>query len=667
MMVAYEGRLEAAVESPKLDSFAAPEGSVPDDSFVVTRARGGQPRSLYGDLVWDFQAYMPEGRTLTLNFAYWGAGAPTKAQVDRSRETRRLIFSLIWIREGRRLAPRTLANQQPVVNALAKHAEESGLTVFEMLGDEAALDGFIKSSCTGWMVVSLGTLLGNLARMSPLQLGFRLVGSKTIAAIRRYKARLPGAKQHPPMPTRVYLHFIQGLISEREEWLKVAGAALGALSACGANARVGRSSKQQRFIARRLGVPYLDHPTFEQVADANVIAYLHARGKSADVKSLSYVVQEAQVVCKLLIQTFTGMREDEASSLPYDCIETVHVDGRDRYIVKGRTTKFNHGNAKRTRWVTNREGFLAIQAAKAIADALYAIHGIKPGVFSKRTSLHPLFVSVGYASLATVRMEPDNGHFVPGSMSINADSTLPEKLYVAIAVEDLRELENIDPFRAWTSEKKFRVNQRWHFTSHQLRRSLALYAQRSGLVSLPSLRRQLQHITEDMSRYYAKGSAFAKDFLNGDKTHFSNEWQSTQPESAGLSYVLNVLLTGDKLLGGHAHWVQHRAKGPDGAILEGRPVTMKRFKKGQMAYEETPLGGCTSTTTCDQPSLNILHVECIRTNCKNLVCSLPKLERVIKAQERMVDGLDPQTVEYRIERADLNVLVAARDAALAEA
>ena len=236
------------------------------------------------------------------------------------------------------------------------------------------------------------------------------------------------------------------------------------------------------------------------------------------------------------------------------------------------------------------------------------------------------------------------------------NSKLLARLCSPIEDGDLKELEQIDPHRAWRSEEGFRIGVRWKFKTHQLRRSLALYAQRSGLVSLPSLRRQLHHITEEMSRYYAKGSAFAKDFIGEEQDHFGVEWQSAQPESSALSYILNVLMNDDALIGGHANWVQHRLSREDGEVLVDRAATMRRFRKGEMAYKETVLGGCTKVDGCDQVALNWLSVDCLRDGCKNLVCSLTKLERVIAAQERLVNAIDPRTVEYRTEVADLEVL-----------
>ncbi len=51
-------------------------------------------------------------------------------------------------------------------------------------------------------------------------------------------------------------------------------------------------------------------------------------------------------------------------------------------------------------------------------------------------------------------------------------------------------------------------------------------------------------------------------------------------------------------------------------------------------------------------------------NCRNLVGNLTKLERVIAAQDKMVKAMDLSTIEYRTEKADLELLVAAREAVL---
>ena len=186
------------------------------------------------------------------------------------------------------------------------------------------------------------------------------------------------------------------------------------------------------------------------------------------------------------------------------------------------------------------------------------------------------------------------------------------------------------------------------------------YAQRSGWVSLPSLRRQLQHVTEEMSRYYARGSTRAKNIIGDYKHHFGREWQEAQPVSAAMSYLYNVLLTDDVLFGAHGNWVEKRVRGPDGTVMIDREATLHRFTKGELAYRETSLGGCASTETCDKLPIGWLNIECVK-GCKNFVGRLPKLEQAIVAQTKLINALDRKSAEFRIESEDLEVLTKARD------
>ncbi|MGK5071042.1 hypothetical protein ACQ4WR_26950, partial [Janthinobacterium sp. RT4P48] len=169
-------------------------------------------------------------------------------------------------------------------------------------------------------------------------------------------------------------------------------------------------------------------------------------------------------------------------------------------------------------------------------------------------------------------------------------------------------------------------------------------AQRSGLVSLPSLKRQLQHITLHMSQYYAKGSGFATNFIgighgHGER-HFGEEWQEAQPVSQFLAYASNVLLEDPgNLYGGHTHWLRMRLRSRDGLMLEDRATTLRRFQKGELAYKVTPVGGCANPGPCDKNPIDVLHVGCVSENCKHLAGNLKKTERVVAVKSRELEIL----------------------------
>lgn len=662
----FEAKLKVAPDAPIPPMFDGTASAGPADSFVVCQGLKGEAASTFGDLVWDFTAYTTEGRGLRLYFAYWGRTPATPAQSALSREIRRATFSLIWHRPGAPLSLGTIGNYVTVLCAAATHAESHGTTLGELLNAPVPLLNFVRTHCSGWMGETLGSLLGVLANIGADAVGFAVAPSKTISEIKTLaKAYRAGIKQHAPMPTRIYSAFLSSLQRELAAWLSVAPDLLPLFQSCAADRFMGRSWDQQRFrIAKKVGVTKFERrPTFDELCPPSVAAYLVAAGKPLQVKSLSFVVTEIQLVCKLTAQAFSGMRDDEVSSLPYDCLETTVANGKTHHILKGRTTKFNHGLPKRAQWVTNKEGQQAVLAAQAIADAIYSAMGVSPEPLVGRTSKTPLFVSAGYTGMGSAVELPVAGQWLSGLLGFVEGSTLVARLLTTIEEGDLKELEQIDPHRAWRSEESYQVGAPWSFKTHQLRRSLALFAQRSGLVSLPSLRRQLQHLTEEMARYYAKGSAFAKDFIGSETDHFGLEWQKTQPESSALSYILNVLLSNDVLFGGHANWVQHQIKGANGVVLVDRAATMRRFHKGESAYKETLIGGCTNTEECDKVALRWLDVDCLRDDCRNMVCNLTKLERVIAAQARLVSALDPASIEFRTEKDDLAVFVAARDKA----
>jgi hypothetical protein len=151
----------------------------------------------------------------------------------------------------------------------------------------------------------------------------------------------------------------------------------------------------------------------------------------------------------------------------------------------------------------------------------------------------------------------------------------------------------------------------------------------------------------------------AKDILDDDKTHFGFEWQLAQPESAALSYIENVLNSREPQFGGHVAWLERRMQLGEATVIFNRDDTMKRFRKGEIAYRDTLLGGCVSTEGCAKVAVKWLPVDCIRDNCKNLVGSYSKLERVITAQRKMLNAIEIGTVEYRTESDTLNALVKA--------
>ncbi len=635
----------------------------PSSDFVVSRYKDGRIASCFGDTVWNWAPYVPSGKRSTLNFQFWPKDhSPSDAQQELVAEMHLLIYLFAFKRPGPMLSYHSLHHYLKTLRAAATYCELSGTTLRALLLSHERLIEVVTELAPVHSKL-LSCILGSLGEMGPDVVGFAVAGAQTKNILRRMAREYADTlHQHPPLPTRIYSHVIATLMREMSDFEKIADGFLALTERCSANPLFGRGKRVQWKSAKRRGVERdgFGAEFSELAAEYGLTEYFEKKCLTFGVYGLLSGLSRMQTVCKLVVHAFSGMREEEVGQLRVACLESTSSRGRAHYVIVGATTKLNHGKRKAARWVTSGEGARAVRLAQRIAKLCHKITSLRTATPLLPLDESPLFASVTYLGIAGHLPARADDRMMAGKFRFSTKSWLRTALQPAITDADLQELEQIDPHRAWRAEAKFQLGQPWALTTHQLRRSLALYAQRSGLVSLPSLRRQLQHLTEEMSRYYARGSAFADDFIGKDKEHFGNEWREMQPVSAALSYILNVLTTDEVLFGAHSNWVEHRLQGPGGELLVDRETTIQRFKKGELAYKETFLGGCTSTEVCTTQPLNWLSIECVK-GCKNMVGRASKLDRVIAAQTRFVESLDCTTPEFRAQQTDLQVLLSARE------
>lgn len=419
---------------------------------------------------------------------------------------------------------------------------------------------------------------------------------------------------------------------------------------------IGRTEAIQAAKMRKHGVTteHFAQEAPELFARFGLTEYFQKRNLTIGVHGISSGLSRIQAVCKLMMHSYSGMRDEEAGSILCSGMSSHLHNDRLHYSFVGLTWKMNGGRAKKARWITNSEGARAFRVAFSIAKLCRQTAAKKIDNLLSLANT-PLFISVAYLGLLGPFPSGGCKRMLTSKFAFGNSHELRTLLQPLILESDIEELEKIDPHRAWRMEPPFQLNVPWSLTTHQLRRSLALYAQRSGLVSLPSLRRQLQHLTEEMSRYYAKGSAFADNFIGNNKKHFGFEWREVQPVSSALGY-LALLTSGEPLFGAHGAWIEKRLRAGNDEAAVDRSKTLSRFKNGELAYRETFMGGCTSTEPCRLQPLQWLNLDCLQ-GCKHMVGRLSSLTRVISVQTRLVSRLVIGSAEHRQESADLTLLL----------
>lgn len=613
-----------------------------------------------GEFVWPWGAYTPNRKKLSLHFFYWKpkreriASCISKVTPERENYIRELQFLMTrQIYFGCENAPKTLEKKLTALRYVARFAETQSCKVFDVLTQASLLDAcganlpdHVVEDWMAWL-----TFLRQLN--SKTQLGFIVATPKRWQQLSQRKKEYRGqSRQHAPLPTRIYAALINNLSAELDDIEIHESDLLAALREAVPEYRRAKATETEYGI--RIGTAL--------IAKHNLVEYLQKRGYTETrLRSLAAAVGEIFHICKLQIHVFSGMRNMEASNLPYHCMLTERgFNERKHCLIVGTTTKLNKGRRFRTKWVTTeRNGFRAIRMAQRFAAVIYEIIGVTPSATDDCRDDYPLFPSNDYLPWMRQSLLDTKRIASAGTRSFYyAADSLKLRLCPVIEEEDLAELEDIDPFRAWQEEPYFAIGRRWNLTTHQLRRSLAVYANASGLVRFSSLRRQLQQLTQEMALYYARGSIFCKNFIADDeigfKKHVAVDWQDGAEEAQMLAFVRDVLNSPEPMFGGAGTFYERQRE--RGEIMSREEVA-KQIKMGLLSYREGPLGGCTRSGACDiRKGLGLINVACATEGCKNLIGKHSKIVRTIQLKRAAMAHITPGSITEAMEREELEEL-----------
>jgi hypothetical protein len=164
-----------------------------------------------------------------------------------------------------------------------------------------------------------------------------------------------------------------------------------------------------------------------------------------------------------------------------------------------------------------------------------------------------------------------------------------------------------------------------------------------------------------MSEYYGRGSVFAKNFLSDDpqeyKNHICVDWQDSEQEAQYLAFTRDVLNSDEPLCGPAGLF--YDLKKQRGEVMSDNEVKAQ-LKMGRLAYKAHPLGGCTHIGTCDkQKGLRLTSGICISESCKSLVGKHSKILKLIPIQREIVSRITPDSIAFRMEKEELEILEAA--------
>ena len=639
----------------------------PAHDFVLCRDAKGNATAVYGECVWDFNPYRLSARKLTrirFDTVFGESGQQQHALIE---EAKSLLYCLIYFAGGGRLGKLSASTfcqywlllrlaiqfcyeqkQKPMVGVLSLR---------QIFTVPVYLAAFIGQSNLDKKILS-GVLKG-LARVGEERLGYAVINPA------KFDLSRPGYKQHPVIPTRIYLKLIN-LTGDLLDQLYVGVGRFESFIACFADEHYGNTHGTQDSFG--VGGRAHRRPDMGQaIKDHGLISVFAGEFECSWKRSLQLLLLRMQYVVKTVIHLYTGMRDQEVMRMPYHClsdqvVRQVVVDDqgieRDKprsVNVLSTTTKFAGFN-KEAAWFAPGEVVKAIEVAQAICRGLAKLYKIE------LDARCPLFLNPSVVCYARNSAEV-------GVTSFKIRGTQGTALHgLSIQSEDLQELAQSDPSRDFYNEPAFAVGQPWPLTSHQFRRSLAFYGSSSGFLSLPTLRAQFKHMTIEMSRYYANGydnlrTIFGyyddnkKDFVL-PSNHFAFEYQMAMPMTVANQLIADLLFNEEPLFGGTGSYMEKqkaRVKAGEIQIEDVRADTEQRVKSGAISYRPTLLGGCTKAGRCYSFLLGD-YAECL--SCESAIIKPNKLNAAIEDAANELWSYAEGSGEYQIVKADIERLIA---------
>lgn len=491
------------------------------EDVVVTKNYDGSPRSYMGDEVWNLHAYLDSRITYKKSIVF------SKIIDDNlAREMKLICFSWLYIaghhRKGSVIKPSTLIARYSKLCIVYKFLDTEGYSSIESLTSNLVFSQFCihirKLNYSGGQVEGLFNALMHaekVARYLPIEFiipdGYtQTVFSREITG----KAKLETKNQFYAIPTRLMekiyghcfrlvekyhphkeeinelLHDMRQNYEEGKRRVddKIKTGIWNWLDETSPNYRV-EVNKHQPFSYRNLFEAHIDNTVLAELLPKHA---LKAQGK----------VIELQTACYIVCGALTGMRRSELFCLHSNSYKEKEVYGRTYSVLQSEQHKFSQGSGKSAEWVTTPLTLKAIELAEAISRHMRVQLLEDDDPMSNHDSSCLWLGQTKKARKPIIRQDASlRRHF----------NQLCKDAGAIITEQDLIEFEVINPNREPNhADERIAEGCVWPLTTHQLRRTFAVFSKRHNLCHDIAIKQQFKHLDLPTSEWYGEGGLSSK-------------------------------------------------------------------------------------------------------------------------------------------------------------
>ncbi|MBU0911956.1 MAG: integrase, partial [Gammaproteobacteria bacterium] len=213
-------------------------------------------------------------------------------------------------------------------------------------------------------------------------------------------------------------------------------------------------------------------------------------------------ITNVQTACYVVCAAFTGMRRSELYGLTADSFKARVFDNQEYYFLQSQHHKMVQGRPQTCEWLTVPIASKAIELAEALSRNM-RIQLLKDGDPVRVHISDCLWLNqCRKATFPNVRFE--------GSLRTHFNK-IAKAAGAYITEIDLDEFKLINPnCNPQHADEKIQLGKLWPLTSHQCRRSFAVFAKRHDLCSSVAIKQQFKHLDVPTSDWYGEGGLDSK-------------------------------------------------------------------------------------------------------------------------------------------------------------
>ncbi|EJG0685477.1 integrase [Vibrio parahaemolyticus] len=491
------------------------------NNVVVTKKYDGSAQSYFGDEEWNFSAYL-DTRIVHKKQVIFSSFS----NENLAKEMKLICFSWLYIsghhRKGAVIKPTTLLARFSKLAQVYKFLEKNG---FSSIGDLSSNIVFLEfrnhlkaQDYQNAQVEAIYNTLTSIQRVAKyLPINFSIPPDQTSAKFSfelTGKTKEEGTNQFYAMPTRIMERVYGYCFRKIDEYYPHREAIHELLHDLRENYVEGKRRVDEKIESGTW--QWMNKESYDYRVEVNkhmpskyksiISAHLENTPLSSklpnDIRNFHSAIIELQTICFITCGALTGMRRSELYCLNSNSFREKEVYGRKYYVLRSEHHKFAQGKGKPAEWVTTKLAEKAINIAEALSRHM-RIQLLEDEDPMSEYNSSCLWLGQGRKSLKPVIIQ-DNSmrrHF----------RRICQKADAKITEDDLNEFRLINPNREPKKAAEIlKIGNIWPLSTHQLRRTFAVFSKRHNLCHDIAIKQQFKHLDLPTSEWYGEGGLASK-------------------------------------------------------------------------------------------------------------------------------------------------------------